>query len=88
MLIKKMKINNRVGLHARPVSIIAAEAQKYISNISIKYGKYTVNAKSSVKLLSLCVVAGKYVELICDGQDEQIAMEQLIRVFRSVDEEH
>jgi phosphotransferase system HPr (HPr) family protein len=84
MLSKKIKVNNSVGLHARPVSVIAAEAQKYISNISIKYGKFTVSAKSSVKLLSLCVGAGKYVELICEGPDEYDAMEHLTQIFKKV----
>jgi Phosphotransferase System HPr (HPr) Family len=88
MLSKKMKVNNNVGLHARPVSVIAAEAQKFTANISLRFGEETVSAKSSVKLLSLCVGAGKYVELICDGPDERTAMEQLIKVFKNINDEN
>ena len=88
MICKTMKIKNNVGLHARPVSVIAAEAQKYCSEISLTHGCDAVSAKSSVKLLSLCVGAGHTVELICDGPDEKIAMEQLTKVFEHINEEN
>lgn len=87
MLLKRIAINNGVGLHARPVSKIAAEAQNYRSDIQVTYSGYMVSAKSSVKLLSLCVGAGQSVELICDGPDEADAMERLTEIFRAINEE-
>lgn len=84
MIIKEIEVKNRVGLHARPVSIIAAEASKFQSDIQIRHRNVTVNAKSTIKLLALGINSGECIELCISGQDENKAFERLNSIFDSI----
>lgn len=72
------------GLHLRPVSMICSKAMEYHCSISLRLGDKTVNAKSVLGVLSACVKYDDEVELICDGVDEEQAMETMLE-FMSKD---
>ena len=42
-----------------------------------------VNAKSVLSVLGACVRCGDEIEFICEGEDEQEALEGMIRVVES-----
>ncbi len=83
MISQKITIKNPTGLHLRPAGNLCKEAMKYKSHIDFTYGDNTANAKSVLSVLGACVKCGDEIELHCSGEDEQEAMEALIRIIES-----
>lgn len=81
MLRRKFRIIDPDGLHLRPASVLCSRTMEFKSAITLKSGNKSVNAKSVLGLLSALIKYGDEVELICEGPDEQEAMEQLGRLF-------
>ncbi len=84
MIIKQTRIINKSGLHARPASELVKTAKKYNSKITIRKMENDgeeVNAKSIVRLLAEGIGQGTKVELAVDGEDEQVAAEELIALI-------
>lgn len=77
MVSKKLMIQIPAGLHLRPISVLCNRAIEFNSKITIKAGSKTINAKSVLGVLSACVKQGDEIELICEGPDEEEALEVL-----------
>ena len=71
MYSRKVTVQNRTGLHARPASDFIACASKFKSRITIKRvgEEDDANAKSIVMLLSLGLGQGTEVEITAKGED-------------------
>ena len=78
MVSQKVKIINPTGLHLRPAGNLCKEAMKYKSKITFEYSGNTANAKSVLSVLGACVRGGAVIELVCEGEDEQTALEHLV----------
>ena len=83
MVSQKVKISNPTGLHLRPAGILCMEAMKYKARISFRFRDHTANAKSVLSVLGACVKNGSEIELMCDGEDEQEALEAMIKVIEN-----
>ncbi len=77
MVSKKIVVDIPAGLHLRPVSILCNRSIDFNSSIMIKKNEKSVNAKSVLGILSAGVKYGDEIELICDGSDEEEALETL-----------
>lgn len=77
MVSRNLMINITSGLHLRPISILCNRAIDFKSAISIEIGNKSVNAKSVLGVLSACVKDGDEIKLVCDGPDEDEALEVL-----------
>ncbi|QJC31833.1 HPr family phosphocarrier protein [Enterobacteriaceae endosymbiont of Donacia tomentosa] len=84
MLQKEIIINNTHGFHTRPAALFVKEAKNFISNITITCNGKTVNAKSLFKIQTLGLVKGTLITLTASGQDEQKAIEHLIRIIQKL----
>ena len=80
MISQKITVSNPSGLHLRPAGNLCNEAIKYKSRIEFLF---SANAKSVLSVLGACVKCGDEIELICDGIDEQAAMEALTSAISS-----
>ena len=81
MVSKQTSIINATGLHARPASMFVSEAKKHACSVTIKnVDKDTapVNAKSIMMILAAGLGTGTKIEVACDGEDEQAALDALI----------
>ena len=89
MVSKKVTVNNPTGLHLRPAGNLCKEAMKYKSMIKFQFRETTANAKSVLSVLGACVKSGDEITLICEGEDEQEALDALMRIegFRSLNTE-
>lgn len=87
MTTKKLIVQNRAGIHARPSSLIVQTASKFQSNITIEKDTLSVNAKSIMGIMTMA--AGYKTELIvsADGPDEDEALAALEQLFDSKFEE-
>ena len=74
---KQVTILNELGLHVRPSSEFAARASQFRSRVSVVKDGQTVNAKSSIDLLTLAAVAGTRLTLRAEGDDAGEAVEAL-----------
>jgi multiphosphoryl transfer protein len=75
-------IPNPEGLHARPAAVLANLAQKYESDIRLKRGDDSVNAKSVMAIMGLEVLTGHKVQVIARGPDAAQAAEELAGALR------
>ena len=77
MITKKIKIQLKNGLEARPVAVLVQVASQYDSRIYVECENKTVNAKSIMGLMSLGLSAGEEVVVSIDGDDETNAMDEI-----------
>ena len=56
---------------------------QYKSLITFKFRENTANAKSVLSVLGACVKCGDEIELFCEGEDENAALEALIGAIDS-----
>lgn len=83
MVSKKIVITNPTGLHLRPAGNLCKEAMKYKCKITFNYSGNTANAKSVLSVLGACIKKGDEITLICDGEDEENALEVLANFIES-----
>lgn len=87
MITREVKINNAVGLHARPATFFIQKANKYRSTVWIEKGERRVNAKSLLGVLSLGIVKDTTITLSADGSDEVDALDGLCELIANGCEE-
>ena len=80
MVTAKVVIRNLTGLHLRPAGILCNRAILYKSRIQFRTDTTMANAKSVLSVLGACVKSGDEIEFICEGEDEQEALDSMIRV--------
>lgn len=78
---KTLKIVNKLGLHARPASLIVQTAMQFSSNITIEKDEFVIDAKSIMGIMMLAAAKGTELTLKTDGTDEQEAMEKIEKLF-------
>ncbi len=83
MVSKKVVIKNPTGLHLRPAGNLCKEAMKFRSMITFTFRENTANAKSVLSVLGACVKSGDEIELTCEGEDEEEALESLVTAIES-----
>ena len=83
MVSQKVVIKNPTGLHLRPAGNLCKEAMKFRSMITFTFRENTANAKSVLSVLGACVKSGDEIELICEGEDEEEALESLVAAIES-----
>ncbi len=83
MVSKKIVIKNPAGLHLRPISVLCNRSIDFKATITLKIGNKSVNAKSVIGVLSACVKHGDEIELICEGTDEEEALDMLSNMIDS-----
>jgi len=82
-----IKVINRAGIHARPSAILVQATKNFKSNVYIEKGDFRINAKSIMGIITLGASYGTELKLIADGEDEEEAIEILVKIFESKFEE-
>lgn len=83
MVRKVVTVTNPTGLHARPAALFVQTAGKFTSKIWIAKAEKKVNAKSIIGLMSLAINQGTNIEIEAEGEDEQLAVKELIDLIVS-----
>ena len=78
MVSKEIKIMNPTGLHLRPAGNLCKEAMKYKSKVTFNYDGNVANAKSVLSVLGACIKTGDTITLVCEGEDEEEALKELV----------
>jgi phosphocarrier protein len=87
MMEQVVTISNRAGVHARPAAILVQTTKNFSCNIYLEKGNDRINAKSIMGVITLGAAYGTKVKIIAEGDDEQTAVQALVRLFESKFEE-
>lgn len=77
MIQRAIKIQLQEGLEARPVAVLVQIASQYDARVYIEAEGKKVNAKSIMGMMSLGLNSGEEVNVVADGEDETLAIENI-----------
>lgn len=80
-LVKKFKVINEYGIHARPAALIVKAAGKYECEIFIEKDGNTVSCKSIMGLMTIEGYPGSTMKVSATGSDAQDALDELEELF-------
>lgn len=83
MIRTKVKIINKLGLHARAAAKFVTLASVHKSDVQLVKGERGVNGKSIMGVMMLAAACGSELELVIDGSDEQEAMAKLVELINT-----
>ena len=84
MITKKIRIQIKNGLEARPVAVLVQVASQFDSSIYVECGNKKVNAKSIMGMMALGLDAGEEVVVSADGDVESNAMADIEKFLSAV----
>ncbi|EFL91381.1 phosphohistidinoprotein-hexose phosphotransferase component of PTS system (Hpr) [Candidatus Regiella insecticola LSR1] len=73
------------GLHTRPAAQFVKEAKTFSSDITVTSNKKSASAKSLFKLQTLGLAKGSKVTIQAQGDDEQKAVEHLVKLMNDLE---
>jgi phosphocarrier protein HPr len=82
MMKKELRIENRLGLHARAAAQIVKSASAFASKITLIKDGLEVDGKSIMGIMMLAAAKGSSVLLQVEGADENGALAELERLFQ------
>jgi len=77
-----VKIENKLGLHARPASLFVKNASQFESDIKIVKDGIEVNGKSIMGVMMLAAEMGSEITIRIEGSDEKEAMDSLVKLVK------
>ncbi|MDR3357096.1 MAG: HPr family phosphocarrier protein [Spirochaetaceae bacterium] len=83
MIERVVKVINRAGIHARPASMLVGLTKDFKSSVYFEQGQNRINAKSILGIITLGAMYNSEIKIIAEGEDEQEAVERLMRLFES-----
>jgi phosphocarrier protein HPr len=83
----KVKIQNRLGLHARPAMSFVDKANEFQSVVLVRKGDFEVDGKSIMHMMMLAATMGTELDVVVEGPDATQALAALVDlVNRKFDE--
>jgi len=81
---KTVKIQNRLGMHARPAMLFAEIAGKFAATITVaRQDSEPVDAKSIMQLMMLAATEGTVLTIDAQGDDADSAIAELVDLVSS-----
>jgi len=80
-LLRKLKIENELGLHARAAAKIVALAGQYKANLFLRKDQQEVEGSSILSILTLACPRGTELEARVTGEDSEMLLRALSDLF-------
>jgi phosphocarrier protein len=80
-VVKKFKVENQYGIHARPAALLVKAAGKYQCDIFIEKDGNKVSCKSIMGLMTIEGYPGSTMQVTTSGSDAQMAMDEIEELF-------
>lgn len=80
---KEVEIKNKLGLHARPASLLVKLAGKFESEIQLAKDDTEINAKSILGVMMLAAGPGQSITISADGPDAEEAVDAIASLIES-----
>lgn len=87
-IVEEVTVTNALGLHARPAATLVQTTLQFRCEIFIEMEGRRVNAKSIMGLLTLAAAQGTRLNVRCDGDDAEAAIQAIRDLFESGFGEH
>ena len=82
MVKRKIKITNKLGLHARAAVKFVNLANRFVSSVRIIKDGNEIGGKSILGILTLAAVQGTDITMKISGKDEDLALEALVALIK------
>jgi len=86
MVSKEVTVKSATGLHARPATLLVKKASSFKSDINIEFDGKKANVKSLIGVLSLGVTKNATINVTASGDDEALALEEIIKLISSLED--
>lgn len=86
MVSKEVVVKSSTGLHARPATLLVKKASSFKSDITVEFNGKKANVKSLIGVLSLGVTKDAKIKVIVSGDDETLALEEVVKLIESIEE--
>ena len=81
MIEHRIRIQNKLGMHARAASSFVKVAQGFEARIAVHNGDQSADGKSIMSMMMLQATIGTEILLTLDGEDEVVARQALIELI-------
>ena len=78
---RKVRIDNKLGLHIRPSRHFSALARSWDAEVTLRNGDRTALADSQLDLLMLCATHGSELEITAKGPQAEEAVDSLVKLI-------
>jgi phosphotransferase system HPr (HPr) family protein len=80
-LVRKLRISNELGLHARSAAKIVALAGQYEAKLFLKKDEHEVDGSSILSVLTLACPRGTELQARAVGKDSEALLQALCTLF-------
>ena len=80
---KKLVIQNKLGLHARPAALFVQTANRFKCDVEVRKGREKVNGKSIMGIMTLAIGVGTPIIIRTAGEDAANAMAEITKLIES-----
>ena len=87
MVSKEVTIKNRAGIHARPAALIVQTANEYDAQIYLEKENNRINSKSIMGIITLGASYNTKLQVVAEGDDEEEAVDAIVKLFENRFEE-
>lgn len=77
-------VTDPVGLYATPATELVDRVKAFTSDIKLLYASKTVNMKSLMGVLSLGIPTKAKIEIIAEGEDEDVAIKKIVEYLKEL----
>lgn len=84
MIREKVIILNGSGLNSRFAIAFLKEASKFNCDVILVKNSNEYNGKSILSILSMSAINGDEIEIVTNGEDEVVAMNNIIKFFENI----
>lgn len=79
-LVRKMRVENEMGLHARPAALLVQAVEGLNCDIALEKDGEKVNGKSIMGIMILAAERGSEIIVSARGPDAERAMQEIGRI--------
>ncbi len=80
---RELVITNKLGIHARPASMLVRVASRFRADVYFEKDGETVNGKSIMNLMMLAAGPGSHIRIHAEGADAAQAVAEIERLVKS-----
>ncbi|HEU5207959.1 MAG TPA: HPr family phosphocarrier protein [Longimicrobiales bacterium] len=77
---RTVRIQNRLGLHARPAAEFVKTASQYEADVLVRKDGLEVNGKSIMGMMMLAAEYGSEITIRASGTDSEAALSELVQL--------
>jgi len=83
MIVRKLIIKNKLGLHARPANLFVQTTSQFDADVTVIKNGLEVNGKSIMGIMMLAAEQGSEISVKADGIDEEELVEAIIKLIEN-----